>query len=404
MDDKEKQVRTPLFPLYSDVRACITAWQGETAKSVLELINTIHSLTGTPQDPVDWSDPDSWIADRLVGESARLARKLWDDSGKKTNPRHIYGCYLFINSMNLLDRSSGTYVLKQRGMEFLQGDSTLIAELDAIEGLPRVLSLVAQKSQAKRSDLLEDWGNYLLQVSKFATLSTFKDSLRRRILNLVERGLLDRDGNRYAITEMGANYLKQFGEQGSAQANQGSEADVATALNAHNVKQRERLQARLMALAPYEFEHFVRELLEAMDYDNVTVTKQSGDKGVDVVANFQFGITEIKEVVQVKRTESTITRPIIDQLRGALSYHGALRGTIITLGRFAKGIEQFALYHPPITLIDGKRLIELIEKHEVGIRRKQLAMLEIDEAFFADKSDSESETALGVELPFDPAN
>ena len=202
-------------------------------------------------------------------------------------------------------------------------------------------------------------------------------------------------------TATGAAYLKQFGQLGPAQVNQGSDADVATALNVHNAKQRERLQARLMALKPYEFEHFVRELLEAMVYDNVTVTKQSGYKGVDVIANFQFGITEVKEVVQVKRTESTITRPIIDQLRGALSYHGALRGTIITLGRFAKGTEQFALYHPPITLIDGKRLIELVEKHEVGIRRKQLAMLEIDEAFFAERGDTEAQVDLEGELVVD---
>jgi len=398
MVENEKLVRTPLFPLYSDVRACMLAWDGVQAKSVLELINTIHSLTGTPQDPVDWTDPDTWIAERLTNENKQLAEKLWVSSGKKTNPRHIYGCYLFINSMKLLDRTTGIYQTKQRGQAFLADDTSIRAELDAVEGIPRVLALVAQKGQAKRSDLLEDWGNYLLQVSNFATLSTFKDSLRRRILNLVERGLLDRDGNRYAITAEGAEYLKQFGELGIADASHEFDTDVATALINHNKQQRELLRTKLMALKPYEFEHFVRELLEAMDYENVVVTKQSGDKGVDVVANFQFGITEIKEVVQVKRTETTITRPIIDQLRGALAYHGALRGAIMTLGKFAKNVEQWALFHPPITLIDGKRLIELVEKHEVGIRRKQLAMLEIDEAFFAGKGEDEAEAELAGNL------
>jgi len=82
--------------------------------------------------------------------------------------------------------------------------------------------------------------------------------------------------------------------------------------------------------------HFVKELLDAMDYEDVRVTKVSADKGVDVVARVQFGITEITEVVQMKRTENTITRPKVDELRGALPYFKAIRGTIIGLGSFAK--------------------------------------------------------------------
>ena len=142
-----------------------------------------------------------------------------------------------------------------------------------------------------------------------------------------------------------------------------------------------------MALEPFQFEHFVKELLDAMDYEDVRVTKISGDKGVDVVARVQFGITEITEVVQVKRTEITILRPIIDQLRGALPYHGAIRGTIITLGNFAKGAQEGALYvgAAPITLIDGKRLLDLCVKHEVGLKRRQVEIYEIDDAFFIQK-------------------
>jgi restriction system protein len=390
----DKIVRTPLFPLYSELRACIAAWDGEAVKAVRDMINTIFSLTGTPQDPVDWSDPDVWIPARLSGDNARLAEKLWTMSGKTANPRHVYGCYLFINSMALMQQDKGIYRIDARARRFLAGDAGLIAELDAAEGIPRILALVAQKAKAKRSDLLDDWGNYLLQVSKFSKPSVFKDSLRRRLLNLVERKLIDRDGTSYAITPSGIAYLETVREPVSAAAaSPSSEVAVATALNAHNAAQRELLQKRLMALTPYAFEHFVKELLEAMDYENVEVTKQSGDKGVDVVANFQFGITEIKEVVQVKRSELTITRPVIDQLRGALPYHNAIRGTLITLGRFAKGVEQSALYPgaAPITLIDGKRLIELAEKHQVGIRRKNLSMTEIDEAFFAEDSDAQVE-------------
>lgn len=68
------------------------------------------------------------------------------------------------------------------------------------------------------------------------------------------------------------------------------------------------------------------ELLEAIRYEDVEVTKESGDKGVDVVATVQFGITTITKVVQVKRQQGSIGRPILDQLRGAFPYHKAIRG------------------------------------------------------------------------------
>jgi restriction system protein len=148
-----------------------------------------------------------------------------------------------------------------------------------------------------------------------------------------------------------------------------------------------------MKLESLQFEHFVKELLDAMDYEDVTVTRPSGDKGVDVVAKVQFGITEITEVVQVKRTEVTITRPKIDELRGALPYHKAIRGTIISLGNFAKGAKDGALYvgAAPITLIDGKRLLDLCIKHGVGIKRSPVDLYDIDEAFFAEKFGEDEE-------------
>lgn len=384
-------VRTPLFPLMSDLKACVKAWEGEPVQLVLDLHSALMELTGTPQEPVDWTEPDVWIPERLSGKHARLAQKLWLESGKQTNPRHVYGAYLLINSAELLNRDGGFYKRTPRTDALLENDPTLIAELDRNEGIPRILALLAEKATAKRSDLLDDWGNYLAQVSKINSPSMIKDTLRRRLGNLVERGLVSRDGNRYSISESGRLYLKELGEaappaeSGSAGA-KATELDAASAIAAHNKTARQALVERLMALEPYAFEHFVKELLEAMDYENVQVTKQSGDKGVDVIANFQFGITEIKEVVQVKRSEITIRRPLIDQLRGALPYHGAIRGTLITLGKFAKGVEDSAFFPgaAPITLIDGEKLVELVEKHEVGLRRKPAYLLEVDEAFFAE--------------------
>lgn len=58
----------------------------------------------------------------------------------------------------------------------------------------------------------------------------------------------------------------------------------------------------------------------------------------------------------------------------------AVRGTNITTGGFTKGTVDAAFLHgaPPITLIDGERLIDLLIEHNIGIRRREVRILEFD--------------------------
>lgn len=97
----------------------------------------------------------------------------------------------------------------------------------------------------------------------------------------------------------------------------------------------------------------------------------------------------------MKRHKGSITRPVLDQLRGALPYHKAIRGTIITLGSFTQGCKEVALFPgaAPITLIDGNRLTELLVQHEVGIKRKPAYMFEVDETYLTDQSSVEDAEA-----------
>lgn len=380
-------VRTPLFQNYSDVRHLMKALADSVKRQeLLDYLNAIWGQTGTPQDPVDWTEPDTWIAQRLDGARRQIAERIWTSSSKALNPRHIYGAYLFVNSYELLKPDAlDIYRLTDRGGKFLEQDPATVRDLDEAEGLPKLLAIVAAHSPARRGDLLEDWSEYLLAYSNFKTESTFKDTLRRRMLNLVERGLIGREGNTYSITMSGLAYAADAASPAVDKADQ----QVLTAVKRHNDARTEELRQRLSKMDPYKFEGLVRDLLEAMDYEDVVVTKQSGDKGVDVVGQYQFGITQVKEVVQVKRHQSSITRPVLDQLRGALHYHHAIRGTIITLGKFAQGCKDAAVFPgaAPITLIDGDKLIELLLKHEVGVKKKQVNLIEIDESVFEERGD-----------------
>jgi restriction system protein len=394
-DTKTFFVQTPLFPHYSEVRHLLKALAGFAKKSdVLQCINAIFNQTGTPQNQVDWSNPDEWIPQRLTGANKALAAKIWQDSNKSLNPRHIYGTYLFVNGFELLKAdANGVFQYTERGKLFQADDFETVRAIDVTEGLPKLLAILAPHSPAKRGDLLEEWGSFLLAHSKFGKPSTIKDTLLRRTLNLVERGYILREGNTYTITDKGIAYAAETTDAAAVSADR----QVLTVIKQHNDRQVAALRERLGKMNPYHFEGLMKDLLDAMKYEDVTVTKQSGDKGVDVIAHFQFGITRIKEVVQVKRHQASIGRPVLDQLRGALPLHGAFRGTIITLGKFAQGAKDVAFFPgaAPITLIDGDTLMKLLVENGIGVKNRPIKLLEVDESIFED-ADLEAVPAISM--------
>ena len=381
MEKTKIKVRTPLFPTYSIARHLLSILTGVRKSSVTSMINSIRDQTGTPQNPVDWSDPDTWIEERLTGEDAELARRIWGESNHEANPRYSYGSYLFINTYSLLlTDHEGKYNIAEKGTAFLKNDPRTVAGLDEAEGLIELLSILSTKTNAKRADLLTDWRSYLKKYSKYGTDSTFKDTLRRRLRNLEERNLVIRKGNLYSITQEGIEYATEH-----TPVDDDPKRHVMKAIKEFTEKQQEKLRKKLGSLVPKRFEELVADLLDAMGYQDVTVTKVSGDKGVDVVGSVQFGITTVTEVVQVKRHQGSINRPVLDQLRGALPYHKAIRGTLINLGDFTQGCREAAIYPgaAPITLINGDKLIELLFEHRIGIKEIPVPLYEMDEDYFS---------------------
>ncbi|MGK0737670.1 restriction endonuclease [Yokenella regensburgei] len=381
---KNYKVITPLFPTYAQAQAMMKASAGYPAKSVRNMITAIHEQTGTPQKPVDWSEPDKWIIERLTGEDAELAHRIWQTDNHILNPRHSYGCYLFLNNeqFKLMEESSdGLWQATERGNQFLNADESTWRWLDDQEGMLQLLELLASREMSKRADLLPEWQAFLHQHSKFASASSIKSTLYSRLYNLIDRHMVDRDGMSYSITDTGRAWLSKALPARKTDPRK----ELLDAVKRYNQQQKELLREQISTMNPYKFEHLVAQLLEAMGYEQVEVTKASGDKGVDVVGKVQVGITTITEVVQVKRMQNTVNRPLIDQLRGALPYHKAIRGTLITTGRFAISCAEAALFPgaAPITLIDGDRLLELLIENNVGIRRSNaVELLDVDLQLF----------------------
>jgi len=391
-DETDQRVRVPLFPAYSELRQLLDIWPGRQRRHVTGLRSTVNELRGTPQNTVDWTDPDSWIPERLQGEDRELAEAIWSGSKGNVNPRHTYGHWLLaLKYAFIAEATDGSLSLTEAGRDFRDqpgGDAEVA--LDEAEGLVKLLSIVADNGPARASGLMEDWAEYLKRRSPFGSESTYKDTLRRRLNNLREREFVERRSTLYSVTQAGLDYLQQVGDEDSVGGEENPE--IWTLIRQQERTIRESVRELLLDMDPFAFEHLVKRLLEEMDYQNVEVTSPSGDGGVDVVADIELGITSVREVVQVKRHKRAIQRKDLDALRGSLYRFNAVRGTIITTSRFSKGTVDaaFATGAAPITLIDGDKLIDLLIEHGIGVRKRTVELLELSpEAFAADKDEDE---------------
>jgi restriction system protein len=345
---------------------------------------SIKELIGTPQKPVDWTDPDNWIPERLEGDAQAFAMKIWTESKRKVNPRHLGGIKYLMNNYDLIVSENGVLKLTAKGKTFVSNsDNEVIQEIDREEGLLYILYLCSVNKNSSRKAFLKDWSSYLRANSNYTKESVFKDTLRRRLVNLLERELVSRDGVKYDITTNGKEYLERFKDEIKFPSTS-EETELNNKVEEFKNKQKTILKDYLYKLSPYEFEWLVKELLDSMGYQDVEVTSQTNDKGVDVVGVIQNGITKVKEVIQVKRVTSNIQRPVLDALRGSLHRFDAFQGTIITLSDFAKGTKNAAFERgaAPITLINGDKLIDYLIENEIGIKLKPLDYFVVDSTYF----------------------
>jgi restriction system protein len=393
---------TPLFPTYAEARYFLRLLNGVPYAQYRSMYNQIWVQRGSPQEQVDWANPNEWIPNRLHGKEQELAYRLYRESQGKLNPRHSRGCWFFVTKHNLLGRDSTECLyITEKGQEFLeQPNGKLVASIDTFEGVLVVLRLVAEKAPARHSDLLGEYSDYSRTHTTFQSDSVLKSSLYVRLRNLIDRGLITNRGQRYEITEAGLNYLQR-----NAQLPHDTGKPRETLSDIHRLAKdlrdeaRRQLYSYLLGMNPFHFEHVVKQLLEEMGYTNVETTSPSNDKGVDVVAHIELGISSVREVIQVKRHRGTIIRPVLDQLRGSLHRFNAVRGTIITTGHFSKGAQEAAFERgvAPITLIDGEKLLILLESNQIGVRKYTVEYFDFAPDKLAQYGTSETELRTGEE-------
>lgn len=130
------------------------------------------------------------------------------------------------------------------------------------------------------------------------------------------------------IVEIIKSFLGQFKKEGTASSTP-SGAKPRTA---------EEAMAIVDEMSGHDFEQFCAELLERNGYQQVHVTKSSGDQGVDIVAT-KGGI---RYAFQCKRYASKLGNGPVQEVNTGKRIYSCQVGVVITNNYFTRGAETAA--------------------------------------------------------------
>ena len=155
---------------------------------------------------------------------------------------------------------------------------------------------------------------------------------------------------------------------------------LAFQIGRHNADVQRRLLRRLRGMPPAEFESLVAQLLVALGFEDVSVTRHSGDGGIDVRGAMVVGdVIRTRMAVQVKRWKQNVQSPVVQQVRGSLGAHE--QGLIITTSDYSAGAWKEAERGDtvPVALMNGEQLARLMIENDIGIQRTSHDLIELVE-------------------------
>jgi restriction system protein len=209
------------------------------------------------------------------------------------------------------------------------------------------------------------------------------DSSKRGVWSLTERGR-STDLSHERGREIFLRWVRIFQEQrrSKAAADEPIAEQIAEATGAPTKDYRTEILDLLLALPPSGFERLSQRLLREAGFTQVVVTGQSGDGGIDGHGTLQINaLLSFKVLFQCKRYSKSVSPSHVRDFRGAMAGR-ADKGIIITTGSFTAEARREAARDgvPPIELIDGEKLVDMLENLELGLR--PVTTYEVSHSFF----------------------
>ncbi|MGI9066666.1 MAG: restriction endonuclease [Pyrinomonadaceae bacterium] len=197
------------------------------------------------------------------------------------------------------------------------------------------------------------------------------DSSARGVWTLTEKGRALTHLNHDEALELFKVVLAQFQRESeeTIEAEDGEAIPPQDAALTTAANYRQQLLEILRGLPPSGFERFCQRLLRESGFQEVTVTGRSGDGGIDGIGILQVGaLVSFKVLFQCKRYSGAVNPSQVRDFRGAMQGRTD-KGIIVSTGSFTPDSKREAVRDgvPPIELIDGEKLVTMIEELELGL-------------------------------------
>lgn len=184
--------------------------------------------------------------------------------------------------------------------------------------------------------------------------------------------------------EIFLKWVRIFQEQRRAKASKAEQPEeaVAEAAGAAPSDYRTGVMDLMLKLPAAGFERLCQRVLREAGFIQVVVTGRSGDGGIDGHGTLAVNpLVSFKVLFQCKRFSKSVSPSHVRDFRGGMAGR-ADKGIVLTTGAFTAEARREASRDgvPPIELIDGEKLIDMLERLELGLR--PLKTYEVDSAFF----------------------
>lgn len=147
----------------------------------------------------------------------------------------------------------------------------------------------------------------------------------------------------------------------------------------------DRLLTILQAMSPDAFERLAQRILRESGFVKVGVTGKSGDGGIDGMGVLRVNLLSFQVFFQCKRYKDSVSAGAIRDFRGAMVGRTD-KGLLITTGRFSPDARREATRDgaPPIDLIDGEQLCEILKGLKLGVKTEMIEQVTVDSDIFKD--------------------
>lgn len=199
---------------------------------------------------------------------------------------------------------------------------------------------------------------------------------------LADSSLSD-DQRRQRIREIWRAYVLEVRARRKSKAAPGRSGEVSPDEPGPEANWKDHLLEQLMDMQPDAFERLARRLLREADFDSVAVTGRSGDGGIDGLGVYRLGLVSFPVFFQCKRYRGSVGAAAVRDFRGAMAGRGD-KGLLITTGTFTTDAKREATRDgaPPVDLIDGDRLCDLLKRYELGVKTRMVEEVTVNGSFF----------------------